>query len=214
MDLLDYISPSAFDPKTHHLEGNHNPLYVLITPARDKFYWIKGPKGYPWDIQLVDDRFVYLWITESVWGDPRTYKKFVRNGWPGEGLPLAPRTIGYGLPSPEVISVQSAFQTVANCTQVKLSDLGAVRTTLTGPYLIDFKGDVAQQPALIANYQWNGEGGKYSDREQFFLTSSHGLVRWTHAKLDGPTGMYVEDNQTDYNRVVVGGAPVPFFPCF
>jgi hypothetical protein len=34
-------------------------------------YW-----GYPWDINLFDDNYVYLWITENNWGDAYSYKAF------------------------------------------------------------------------------------------------------------------------------------------
>ena len=32
--------------------------------------------GYPWDINLFDDNYVYLWITENNWGDAYSYKAF------------------------------------------------------------------------------------------------------------------------------------------
>jgi len=56
------------------MAGSANPLYTSMRKSR--FYWTKTAGGYPWDIQLYDNDFVYLWMTELNWQNPRTYKVF------------------------------------------------------------------------------------------------------------------------------------------
>jgi hypothetical protein len=48
-DMLDWMTLDSDLRSTYHLEGTSNPLYTLV--ESDKFYWVKGGLGYPWDIQ-------------------------------------------------------------------------------------------------------------------------------------------------------------------
>lgn len=70
-DMLRWFTPRD---TSLHAEGNHNPLYTTVLP--DRFYWTKSPKGWPWDIQLYDTRYIYLWITENGWSSPASFKEF------------------------------------------------------------------------------------------------------------------------------------------
>jgi hypothetical protein len=72
--------------------GNSNPLYSSI--GGGKLYWTKGGNGAPWDIQLYDSKYIYLWITESNWNNYSSYKKFSNN----TNLPLVPRCAKAGFP--------------------------------------------------------------------------------------------------------------------
>lgn len=58
-----------------HMTGTANPLFT--TMQKDRFFWTKTGSGYPWDVQLYDDNYIYLWVTELNWQDPTTYKVFV-----------------------------------------------------------------------------------------------------------------------------------------
>src|SRR5215468_818076 len=59
-DMLDWMTMDSDLRSTYHLEGTSNPVYTLMAPG--KFYWIKSGRGYPWDIQLYDNKYIYLWI--------------------------------------------------------------------------------------------------------------------------------------------------------
>jgi len=72
-DMLDWMTMDSDLTATSHLTGSSNPIFSAIWPG--KFYWVKGSKGYPWDIQLYDDKFIYLWITEYAWNTPTTFKE-------------------------------------------------------------------------------------------------------------------------------------------
>jgi hypothetical protein len=60
--MLDWMTLDSDLRSTYHLEGTSNPLYTSVEAG--KFYWVKGGLGYPWDIQLYDSNYIYLWITE------------------------------------------------------------------------------------------------------------------------------------------------------
>ncbi len=91
-DMLDWMTLDSSLRSTYHLEGTSNPLYTVMQPG--KFYWVKGGGGYPWDIQLYDNNYIYLWITELSWTVPQSYKKFTNN----TNLPLVPRCAIAGTP--------------------------------------------------------------------------------------------------------------------
>ena len=76
-DMLDWLTLDSNLRATNHMEGTSNPLYTIMQSG--KFYWVKGGLGYPWDIQLYDNTYVYLWITELSWTVPQSYKKFTNN---------------------------------------------------------------------------------------------------------------------------------------
>lgn len=80
----DVLSVSVLDPglsTNYYMTGSLNgtsTAYKFTTwnQQENKVYYVKNPQGYPWDINLYDGNYIYQWITENVWGDPYTYKKF------------------------------------------------------------------------------------------------------------------------------------------
>lgn len=208
--MLDW---STLDPDLasgFHLEGNHNPLYTVVQP--DKFYWMKGPQGSPWDIQLVDNKNIYLWVTEQDWTDPYSFKKSHNN----TNMALTPRCAqgGQSQPGTTVRSKDTTFEIVHSCTNRVVHNLGTMNNEVWGPYKMSFGGDIpGNTDTLVVAYKYNCDPsyGKCHDREQFYLTQRYGLVRWDHSKLQG--GQYNIDNVTIYNKLVAGGPPTPDFPC-
>src|SRR5689334_3664292 len=83
-DMLDWMTLDSNMRGNYHMAGSANPLYTNM--GSGKFYWTKGAKGTPWDIQLYDSKYIYLWITELNWNDPHTFKKFANN----TNMPLVP----------------------------------------------------------------------------------------------------------------------------
>src|SRR5579863_2747710 len=73
-DMLDWMTMDSNMRGSYHMGGSANPLYTSM--GSGKFYWTKGANGEPWDIQLFDSKYVYLWITEYNWTNPHTFKKF------------------------------------------------------------------------------------------------------------------------------------------
>jgi hypothetical protein len=61
-DMLDWMTLDSNLRGNSHMAGSANPLYTNM--GSGKFYWTKGANGTPWDIQLYDSKYIYLWITE------------------------------------------------------------------------------------------------------------------------------------------------------
>src|SRR5207244_2184115 len=76
-DMLDWMTMDSDLRSSKHLTGSANPLYTLIHSG--KFYWTKGGNGYPWDIELYDNNYIYHWLTEYAWNYPTNYKKSSNN---------------------------------------------------------------------------------------------------------------------------------------
>ena len=65
-DMLSWMTMSPTLSSGHHMAGTANPLYTTMTSSR--MYWTKTQAGYPWDVQLFDKNFIYLWVTELAKG--------------------------------------------------------------------------------------------------------------------------------------------------
>lgn len=97
-DMLEWMTMGPDLRADHHMAGSANPIYTQI--QSDRFFWTKTGQGYPWDIQLYDNNYIYLWVTELNWTNDRTYKVFHSQN-PSLGnynLPLVPRIVT-GLPA-------------------------------------------------------------------------------------------------------------------
>ncbi len=95
-DMLAWMTMQPTLSATHHMAGTANPLYTSVTPSR--FYWTKTGGGYPWDIQLYDQKYIYLWVTELNWQNPNTFKAFNSPTTGKSNLPFAPRFAKGGYP--------------------------------------------------------------------------------------------------------------------
>src|SRR5262250_1305647 len=73
-DMLEWMTLGPDLRSDHHMAGTANPLYTEIDS--DRFWWTKTGQGYPWDIQLYDNDYIYLWITELDWHNSNTFKMF------------------------------------------------------------------------------------------------------------------------------------------
>jgi hypothetical protein len=192
----------------HHLEGNANPLYTFVD--KDRFYWMKGADGYPWDIQLFDGSNVYLWVTEDIWSQPDSFKKSLKD----TNMPLMPRCAVAGKPGSSIESDDTSFEIVKHCVTQRKSNLGKMLTAVWGPNQMSFGGDIPDDvDTLIVTYRYNCDKHLEvcHDREEFFLTQRYGLVQWNHSKWK--KGAYAQDNLTVYNRLAEGGPSTPVFPC-
>ena len=211
-DMLDWMTLDSDLRSTYHLEGTSNPVYTVM--ASDKFYWVKGGLGYPWDIQLYDNNYIYLWITELSFSVPQSYKKFTNN----TNLPLVPRCASAGAPGSTIKVSNTNYDLHTNCSNTCSVTLGLQNSInqVWGPYSLTFGGDLPSNlPTLVIHYNYNCNTGYTvcGDQEEYYVTQRYGLVQWTHSVWIPATKSYAQLQKTVLNKLVVG-IVTPYFPCF
>ena len=207
-DMLNWMTLDAGTAAGHHLSGSANPLYTKVAPG--KFYWTKGANGTPWDIQLYDSKYIYLWITELNWNDPHTFKKFTYN----TNMPLVPRCAKAGFPGSTIFVPNTSYQTYSDCNHYVVQDLRKGINEVWGPYKMNLGGSLPNNlQTLVASYRYNCDTnyGNCGDKEEYYVAKTYGLVQWVHYSLSG--GKYQMKQKTVFNKLVSGGA-TPSFPCF
>lgn len=232
MDILNFLALAdqsaslPFSRQTHAL-GTAFDIVSPIDPVSGYGQWkhVKSQQGWPWDIKLYDNQYVYDWITEKDWSSgPRAYKKFVQNHADSahlifaDGLIQLPRWIetagtmfDYDIPA-----ALTNYTTFVDCKQVgKPSSLGNVHQRLRGPFMIDHGGDVGYQPTLIHQYYW--VDGAVPTLEENYFAYHYGWVRWELQRMSlSISGLYTAVSTTVSNRlqqVPAGGIKIDF-PCF
>lgn len=211
-DMLDWMTMDSDLRSTYHMEGTSNPIYTVMESG--KFYWVKGALGYPWDIQLYDNNYIYLWITELSYSVPQSYKKFTNN----TNLPLVPRCAKAGTTAAgSTIKVSNTnYDLHTNCSNTCSVTLG-LQTSINevwGPYDYSFGGSLpGNLKTLVISYRYNCNSSfaNCMDKEEYYLSQRYGLVQWIHYVL--ANGTYVQLQKTILNKLVVG-VVTPYFPCF
>jgi len=207
-DMLDWMTMDSNLRGSYHMGGTANPLYTNM--GSGKFYWTKGANGEPWDIQLYDNNFVYLWITELNWTDPHTFKKFAGN----TNMPLVPRCAKGGFPGSIIHVPNTSYQTYTDCTHFTTQNLLKGNNQVWGPYSITLGGNLpANLKVLVASYRYNCDinYANCRDKEEYYFAQRYGLVQWVHYSL--MNGAYQMKQKTIFNELE-GGATTPVFPCF
>jgi hypothetical protein len=215
--MLDWMTMDSDLRSTYHLEGNNNPIYTVVEPG--KFYWIKSGLGYPWDIQLYDNNFIYLWITELSYTAKDSYKKFTDN----TNLPLVPRCAKPWTPSGQPGSTikikNTSYDLHTNCSNSCSVTLGLDHAIneVWGPYTFNSPGGnlPANLPALKIRYRYNCDKDYVTcgDEEDYWVTQRYGQVEWVHYVWIKSLLQYEQVQMTILNKLVVGVA-TPDFPCF
>jgi hypothetical protein len=211
-DMLDWMTLDSDLRSTYHLEGTSNPLYTVMQSG--KFYWVKGGLGYPWDIQLYDSKYIYLWVTELSWTVPQSYKKFTNN----TNLPLVPRcaTAGISTPGSTIKIANTNYDLHTNCSQTCSVTLGLQNAInqVWGPHYYSFGGSLPSSlKTLVISYRYNCNVNYQTciDKEEYYVSQRYGLVQWIHYVL--ANGVYAQLQKTIFNKLAVG-VVTPDFPCF
>jgi hypothetical protein len=134
-DMSQWVQPSPWLATSEHLTGNANPLYYLdrLYDSPIEIIQMKGSSGYPWDVDIETDNYIYQWATENVWNDPTTYKKFATKFT----MPWMPRCITKPSVPGKVASITvpnpsySVYST--NCTLQSTKHLGNTVNEVWGP---------------------------------------------------------------------------------
>lgn len=206
-DMLDWMTLDSGLRGSYHMSGNANPLYTNM--GSGKFYWTKGAKGSPWDIQRFDNNYIYLWITELNWLDPHTFKKFGNTN-----EPLVPRCARAGFPGSTIYVPNTSYQTYSDCSHYITQNLRKGVNQVWGPYSMSLGGNLPSSlRVLVASYRYNCNSsyGSCGDKEEYYFAQKYGLVQWVHYSLSG--GQYQMKQKTVFNRLS-SGTTSPSFPCF
>jgi hypothetical protein len=232
-DMLDWLTLDSDLRGSNYFTNTNSPLYTVVyTSGSTKFYWLKGGSGFPWDINLYDNNYIYRWVTENVWGDPTTYKKaytdtnkpFVARcaaaGSPGWNQVIPPS----GSPFNTKYAVYDHPANTNGCHLKEVDDLNYVVNEVWGPYSESFGGNIPNPiTTLVVSYRWgctNNGNGTYSctNKEEYHLAQRYGLVQWKHftsSNCDPNTGKCtwtVQDTST-HSNLVSGVPPAPNVPC-
>jgi len=208
-DMLDWMTLDSSLRSSYHLTGNANPLYSSI--GSGKFYWTKGGNGSPWDIQLFDSKFIYLWITEYNWTNPNSYKKFTNN----TNLPLTARCAKAGFPGSTIKVPNTSYRTYSDCSHYVTQNLRTSINQVWGPYKLTLGGSLPSNlPVLVASYRYNCDSNyaNCGDKEEYYLAQRYGLVQWVHYALVSGGG-YQMKQKTVFNWLSKGTTTTDF-RCF
>jgi len=200
----------------HHMAGSANPVYTTVLP--DRFFWTKTGQGYPWDIQLYDNNYIYLWVTELDWHNPNSFKAFHSGTQGNFNLPLAPRFAQGGYPGStiKIAKANTTYDIHTDCNTYTTKDLGYVVNSVWGPYQETLGGDLpANLQTLVISYQYscNSSYSNCGDKEEFHIAQPYGLVYWQHQKLQADGTYAAPDNKT-YLNLLATGQVNPVTTCF
>jgi hypothetical protein len=193
---------------SRHAEGDHNPLYTTVLP--DRFYWTKSAQGWPWDIQLYDTHYIYLWITENGWSSPASFKEFE-----GKNEALAPRCLALRGGKDATITVpDTRYKAFTTCSSYTVKSLRQGVNEVWGPYPMVWKALHGSAPTVVVSYRYNC-GNHYDscrDKELYYLVKDYGLMQWQHYELVVAPNEYKLVESSVFDRLRAGGVD-PYFPC-
>jgi hypothetical protein len=217
--LYDMLSWMTMDPslaESHHMSGTANPVYTTV--KSDRFFWTKSSKGFPWDIKLYDDKYIYTWGTELDWTNPNTFKIFHDPKLGDYNLPLVARFAEAGFPGSKITipPSNSTYEVHTDCNIFTTKKLGGVVNTVWGPYTESLGGDLPDNlQTLIISYQYSCDSNleNCNDKEEYHVAKPYGLVKWQHQKLQTDGTYAAPDNVTYLNKLSTGQV-TPVTTCF
>jgi hypothetical protein len=223
-DMMDWVVGTASERANFHYKDSQNsvtnPMYGYWDGG-NKWWHLKGKLGNPWDLNLVDSTYLYLWITENgdqnAWSNASAYKRNnVSHGNPTpQGFPYIPRnftivtggdiTIDTPAPNPVVRTL--------NCEAdgQPLIQLGPVRCITRQPVTTAWGRSIGTVPTIVVEYYYGG-GTPYHLRERFHFVKGVGIVQWDYASGTFG-GSYTISQTSKFVDKIAGGGVIPNFPC-
>jgi len=213
-DMLAWMTMQPTLGADHHMAGTANPLYTKVMSNR--FFWTKTAGGYPWDIQLYDKNYIYLWVTELDWLNPRTFKAFNSPTTGKFNLPFVPRFAKGGYPGSAIKISDSTYEIHTDCDSFVTKNLGHVINEVWGPYKETLGGQLPPNlQTLVISYRYTCDANyaNCANKEEFHVAQPYGLVKWQHQNL-GSNGSYNPPDNVTYFNQVVSGQTTPVTACF
>jgi hypothetical protein len=213
-DMLAWMTMRSDLSVNHHMAGTANPLYTSVESS--KFFWTKTASGFPWDIQLIGKNYIYLWVTELNWLNPRTFKVFNSPKLGKFNLPFVPRYAVGGYPGSSVKISDSTYEIHSDCNTFVTKNLGHVINEVWGPYHETLGGQLPKNlQTLVISYRYSCDQNydNCANKEEFHVAKPYGLVKWQHQSL-GPNGTYNPPDNVTYFNQMLSGQTTPVTSCF
>ncbi|MBA3914394.1 MAG: hypothetical protein H0X25_11220 [Acidobacteriales bacterium] len=225
IDVMEYlVAPQPFAAENHlgSLVAGTNPTYSYWDVPNHRMFLMKGlyhdPKsgvaigGFPWDVNIVEEDFVYQWATELSWSDPRQFKAFASKSWPNGkgGIVWCQRFVAPGAFSAPIVTADSTYNEYASCVPGPSKTLGGpIMTKIEGPITTNLGGMLGpSQECLVQSYFW---GPGFINMEVNYYALGFGHVQWQFWTLQN--GLYDVKDVKLFNQIILGGSPAPYFPC-
>jgi hypothetical protein len=209
-DMLAWLMMDQTLRGTHYLTGVSNDMCTQLDPidpvtGLGRAWMIKShASGYPYDIEYYDNNFIYHSVTENIWGDPHTCKRFESQAYGLKGLPY-PRFASSGV---KYAALDSSYKIYSACSVSIPHNLGQVWFVVEPPVSATFGGNLTPDlPAIILDYFWNS-GAK---RERYYGQPPYGLVQWDTSDLIG--NVYKVQKTVTFNQLIAGPVIRGFNPC-
>jgi hypothetical protein len=214
-------SVKDFQAEPDGTDSNGQPKYYPVPP-----YW-----GYPWDINLFDDNYVYLWITENAWGDAYSYKAFnngssnnsmlftrrcVAPGDNGSTSQLVNNEPGNGSNTTQfyIVPESTLTYTSGDCSTSKVDNLGYAIMNVLSPESNAFTltdtihGGNISLTLVPVTYRYNctSSTGGCSSKEEFDFgkdssNNIYGLVQWTLYSSTNGGTTWTQQEQSKFNQL-------------
>jgi hypothetical protein len=153
-DMLKWMTMDPQLRASHHMAGTANPIYTRV--LSDRFFWTKTAQGFPWDVQLYDGNYIYLWVTELDWSNPSTFKVFRSPTLGNYNLPLVPRFAQGGYPGSKIRISDSTYEIHSSCSSYITKSLGHVINEVWGPYNESLGGSLPDNlETLVISYRYS-----------------------------------------------------------
>jgi len=202
-DLLDFVVPSQ------SLQNGH---FDVLYPSSGTFYWVKSNKGYPWDVDLFDENFIYQSRTELGWNDPATFKQF------NTAIKWMPRCVDASklgkLSTIALSPAETAYSQFRQCAATTKQNLSYAINEIWNDGLQSFGGNLpANQPTLLLSYRYAYDSlyKVCKAKETYSFQKGIGLTQWTLYSWTGSS--YVQQNRTN-DVSLKPGAIQPYHPCW
>ena len=214
-DMMNYFTMAYPNRLTNYMgPGNANPIYTTITPdlgssfaITGQYLWIKSSVGYPWDIKVYDNNYIYDRTTELGWTDPTAFKRF------NIDLPMSRRCVPIHASAGQIKipASKTSYTSYARCAPTQTQNLGYVVNTISAPTTSSV-GNVGPVKTRLFYYEYscNSSYLNCAYMEVFSLGYGIGLFDWKY--YVNQNGTFVFKQESVINQFKAGAA-TPYLPC-
>ena len=212
--MFDWMTLDTDLRDAYHMDGSHFMTQV-VWPG--KMWNLKTSNGDTWDSLLIDNNYIYQYLTEVNWHQPTDYKRAYLN----TNVIWTPRLAHGGFPGTRVVSCDTRWVTAVDCVEGEPWYLGGpgafIINEVRGPYTLVTGGNIGIQTVIKVLYYWDCPDGEYPWHcgwvETNWYARRYGLIRWAKFRIDSE-GNNILVQESNFFNLVAGGWQSPVFPCY